>query len=146
MGGIHLKSTKASKGEKMRLQQAQEVRELLKNKFPGRKIILCGDLNGECPERKTVDYEPKAYPWLVAKEGGNLKSAYKESLGKEPLFTSWKLRKGKTDKEFKYTIDFVFTSPEVMALSALKMPSEDNFTPGILLPNEKCGSDHLPLV
>jgi len=96
--------------------------------------------------------------------------------GKEPAFTSWKfridegLRGGNKVKEWKYTIDFIFHSPNLKSTAVLEMPEEkeidlplpNNFRHRdddtefdkarrkargrCLLPNKQCPSDHLPLV
>jgi len=161
VAGIHLKSTKAQKGEKVRLAQAQFVHKKLKEKWPKHEIILCSDLNSEAEscrakevnnEKKfLLDYSPETHPWLVldeAKGGAGYQSVYPEVTGKEPYVTSWKMRKGANkDKIFKYAIDFIMTTKGIKGLSVLMPPDEDQFVDILdtLLPDSRCGSDHLPL-
>jgi len=167
VAGCHLKSTKASPGEVIRLDQCKQIMNILKSEFQGLPVILGADMNAE---HKASSYEAKAYPYMTNDCG--MISAYKNVLGKEPLFTSWKFRldednslnnKGKV-KEWKYTIDFIFHSDSVKSLAALEMPEEreiDKVYGGkmdpdenmfdfarrrCLLPNERCPSDHLPLL
>jgi len=156
--GCHLKSTKAEKGEKMRLDQAKQIMEIAKAEFPNKPMIVGADLNGESKENQTQAHAPQAHPYLL--ESG-LTSAYKDVLGHEPQFTSWKKRVSppKTDDdgifkpskvaEFKYAIDFIFKSTAIKTIRVLAVPNESQFDTDdlkILLPNRKCPSDHLPLV
>jgi len=156
--GCHLKSTKAEKGEKMRLDQAQQIMEIAKTEFPNLPMIMGADLNGESKENQTQAHAPQAHPYLL---DAGLTSAYKDGLGHEPRFTSWKKRVSpqKTDDdgnikpskvaEFKYAIDFIFKSAAIKTIRVLAFPNESQFSKDdlkILLPNRKCPSDHLPLV
>jgi len=172
-GGSHLKSTKKSKGEEIRLFQCKQILTILQQEFPNHPIVLGSDLNSEYKDSK---YKALAYPFLI---DSGLVSSYAHVRGKEPDFTSWKFRidednsvynakqVNKVVNEFKYTIDYIFHSKELKSLAVLEMPEEkeidhfDNFAKvnisdveeqvkvakrRCLLPNERCASDHLSLV
>jgi len=152
--GIHLKSKKKQDGEKTRVEQAKNVWEQLRKKWPNKEIVLTSDLNAEADgyESTCLNYSPECHPWLL-KQG--LQSVYPAVMKKEPSITSWKKRvppnaeeEGKEGEVFKYTIDFIFATKGITPLAVLDVPSEDQFKPilNTLLPAEQCGSDHLPLV
>jgi len=169
LGGCHLKSTKKSKGENIRHDQCKQIDAILKKEFPDLPVILGSDMNAEAYSK---DYKALAYPFII--ESG-LVSSYQSVLGKEPEFTSWKFRidednslfwynkNTKNVKEWKYTIDFIFHSKELEALSVLNIPEEKEIDNAFgesnvsmkdvafarkrcLLPNERCPSDHLPIL
>lgn len=140
IGCVHLKSAKKASGEEVRLDQAKQVLSLYKQNYGDIPQILLADLNGESSENVTRDYEPKAHPFIVESE---FQSAYKQVLGAEPDFTSWKYR---ANDEFRYTIDFIFHTKDITPRAVLSMPSEDQFDPKLLLPSMVLPSDHLPLV
>jgi len=140
IGCVHLKSTKKVSGEEARLDQAKQVVSHFEQKYKDIPRILLADLNGESSENVTRGYEPKAYPFIT---DSGFQSAYKEVLGAEPDFTSWKFR---AKEEFRYTIDFMFHTKDITPKSVLLMPSTDQFDPKLLLPSITMPSDHLPLV
>merc|ERR1711920_849371 len=126
IAGCHLKSTKRVKGEKIRLDQCEQILHILRRHFQDTPVILAADLNAEAESSNYTDYKPLVYPFLNEK----MPSAYKNVRGKEPEFTSWKFRidegfKG-GDKvvEWKYTIDFIFHSPNLKSTAVLEMPEE----------------------
>jgi len=171
--GCHLNAEERSTGEWIRLNQCKQILRILQNQFVDHPIILGADLNSECEYSK---YKALAYPYIV---NNGLVSSYANVRGKEPDFTSWKFHidedmrvykakdVNKVVEEFKYTIDFIFHSKELMSLAVLEMPEEkqidsfENFArfdiedaqekvrrakKRCLLPNDKCASDHLSLV
>jgi len=168
VGGCHLKSTKASKGEMIRLDQCKQILNILNREFEGLPVILGSDMNAEADSSA---YKALAYPFVI--ESG-MTSAYQTVLGKEPEYTSWKFRIDednrlsgndvKNVKEWKYTIDFIFHSEGLKSLAILDIPEEreiDNAYGGLklesedevafarrrcLLPNTQCPSDHLPIL
>jgi mRNA deadenylase 3'-5' endonuclease subunit Ccr4 len=166
VGGCHLKSTKAAKGEKKRLDQSKQIMEILDKEFRGLPVILGSDMNAEATAQK---YDPLAYPYMV-KNG--LSSAYATVLGEEPKYTSWKFRLDEyndmfsDDKvtEWKYTIDFIFHTDDLKTLAVLDVPGEEEIDKAyneprkdteesleyakrrMLLPNELCPSDHLSIL
>jgi len=166
VGGCHLKSTKKSIGEQIRLDQCEQVMRILKQEFSGLPIVIGSDLNAEAT---AADYEALAYPYFV-KSG--MVSAYQNVLKREPPYTSWKFRidegshvsEAKKVKEWKYTIDFIFHSEELKSLNILQVPDEKDIDNAYgekpedgedviafarrrrLLPNERCSSDHLPIL
>jgi len=167
VGGCHLKSTKKSKGENIRLDQCTQIMNILKEEFEDFPIILGADMNAEA---KTSAYEALAYPFVL-KNG--LVSSYETVLKAEPDYTSWKFRIDEDNNlfrgnmnvvEWKYTIDFIFHSEDLQTLAVLDIPQEceiDNAYGDTmhqtedevafarrrcLLPNARCPSDHLPIV
>jgi len=164
IGGCHLKSTKKSKGELIRLDQCEQVMAILHEEYPGVPVIIGSDMNAEA---KTADYEAHAYPYII-KSG--MVSAYQSILGREPNYTSWKFRIDVDNsifantkvKEWKYTIDFIFHSDELKTVKILDVPEEREIDKAYgeepekdaiafarrrcLLPNERCPSDHLPIL
>jgi len=169
IAGCHLKSTKQSIGEIKRLDQSKQIIKMLASEFPNRSVILAADLNAEADCEK---YKSLAYPYL----NEILPSAYKHLKGEEPVFTSWKFRidednrlprLGQEEKtnfvEYKYTVDYIFHSPNLKTTAVLEVPEEKEIDKGYgrlwaneseitkarercLLPNEQCPSDHLPIV
>jgi len=166
VGGCHLKSTKASKGENIRLDQCKQIMDILNKEFGGRPVILGADMNAEAISR---NYDALAYPYIV--ENGMI-SAYASVLRKEPEYTSWKFRLDEyndlfsEDKvtEWKYTIDFIFHTKELETLAVLDVPEEKEIDNAYgdsrkesedsmefarrrcLLPNARCPSDHLSIL
>jgi len=170
LGGCHLKSTKKSKGEQIRLDQCKQVMTILDKEFNGLPAIIGADMNAEA---KTAHYEALAYPFFI---DSGMVSAYQSVLGREPDYTSWKFRideensissdkkKKETVKEWKYTIDFIFHSKELKTLNILNVPEEKEIDDAYgdrnkpdegdiafarrrcLLPNKRCPSDHLPIL
>jgi len=166
VGGCHLKSTKKSKGELIRLDQCRQVMGILNDEFRGLPIVMGSDMNAEA---KASEYEALAYPHLI--ERGMI-SAYASVLKREPPYTSWKFRidedslvsEAKKVKEWKYTIDFIFHSEELKTLNILNVPEEKEIDNAYgdkpaeeedliafarrrcLLPNNRCPSDHLPIL
>jgi endonuclease/exonuclease/phosphatase family metal-dependent hydrolase len=167
--GAHLKSTKKSKGEVMRENQCKQIIAILKKEFPKFPVILAADLNAEA---QCKDYKALAYPFLI--DCGMI-SSYQSVLGKEPEFTSWKFRIDEDNslsnnkdtgnvKEWKYTIDFIFHTKELNSVAVLGMPEKKEIDKAYgqsrydkendvefarrrcLLPNERCPSDHLPIL
>jgi len=166
VGGCHLKSTKKAKGEKKRLDQSKQIANILATEFKGLPVILGSDMNAEATAK---NYEPLAYPYIV---NNGMISAYATVLGKEPEYTSWKFRLDEyndlfsEDKvlEWKYTIDFIFHTDNLKTLSVLDVPEEKEIDKAygeprkesedrmayarrrMLLPNERCPSDHVPIL
>jgi len=140
VGSTHLKSSKKASGETVRLDQAKQLVRLYEQHYGDVPWILLADINGESAENITRDYQPKAYPFII---GSVFQSAYKQVLGAEPDFTSWKVR---AHEVFRYTVDFVFHTKEITPRSVVLMPGNDQFDPDLLLPSMKNPSDHLALV
>jgi len=83
-------------------------------------------------------------------EEGGLESAYNDVLGKEPEYTTWKLRGNAANPskplEKKDTIDFIFFDPKTLCSKAvLEVPSAKDLGKG-LLPNMIFPSDHMSMV
>lgn len=105
------------------------------------------------------DPTQSVYHYLTASDEGRssdvtkpsvYKSIYKDIVGEEPRFTSWKYR---SKGEAKYTIDYIFFSNITSSTSTSMMlephivnglPTEEDIGP-FGLPTERYPSDHLPL-
>jgi len=166
VGGCHLISTTASKGEKIRLDQCKQIMNILNKEFEGLPFILGSDMNAEAINS---NYKTLAYPYVI-KNG--MTSAYESVLGKEPEFTSWKFRIDDDNvlfsedkvREWKYTIDFIFHTENLKTLAVLDIPEEKEIDNAYgnpkkwsedsmafarrrcLLPNARCPSDHLSIL
>ena len=87
---------------------------------------------------ETADCSPEAY--TVAIKMG-MQSAYKEVLGEEPRWTTWK-RRGV--KESKHTIDYILITPKVGVGQVLRPPEDADMAPE-RLPGWRYPSDHVAL-
>jgi len=130
----HLKAKKGFEG--VRLAQAKHLLDIIKE-AKGERTILAGDFNAGLDERV----------YQLVKEEGGLESAYNDVLGKEPEYTTWKLRGNAADpSEKKDTIDFIFFDPKTLCSKAvLEVPSAKDLGEG-LLPNMIFPSDHMSMV
>ena len=133
---------KAKNGwEKLRHLQGAYLANYLEEAVPDKPLILCGDFNAE-------NTEP-VYS-VFSKSALGLNSAYQEAGGKgiEPDYTSWKIRgssDGKTEKESKRTIDYIWYSREKSTLhSVFSLPTPEQIGEN-RLPSHTYPSDHLSL-
>jgi len=99
-------------------------------------VVIMLDMNAAPGE--TADCSPEAYP-VAIKMG--MKSAYKEVLGEEPRWTTWK-RRGV--KESKHTIDYILITPKVGVGQVLRPPEDADMAPE-RLPGWRYPSDHVAL-
>jgi len=95
-----------------------------------------------------IDKTDPAYPPQVRGEFWTprlryaMKSAYKESQGKEPEFTNY-ARTYDSDSAFIGTIDYIFVSPKILVHDVLSLPAKDKVRGGGPLPNAYEPSDHI---
>ena len=118
----HLKSTKTSEGEKIRVQQIEMIINELKDI---ESVVLMGDLNSSPIEHN--GYAPLVYPIVTS-------SGYVDAhpqLG----FSTWKSRKGIISK----------MREDYILVKGLKINSSSVVNTKSLLPNEDIPSDHLPI-
>jgi len=74
-----------------------------------------------------------------------LSSAYRDALGKEPEYTTWKKRVGGTDQ---HTIDYIFYQKHknVFVSKYLNIPSEKEVNHETLIPGWEYPSDHFSIL
>ncbi|OQR80520.1 hypothetical protein THRCLA_12005 [Thraustotheca clavata] len=126
----HLKATKNASGEVLREEQAK----ILCASIGSGPIVVCGDFNA------TPDSHE--YPALAYKAMRNhgFDSAYCID-GKEPEYTTWKVR---SEKESKHTIDYIFYTPSTLqVLGTVNAPVEME---ECALPSLRYPSDHIALI
>ena len=130
---------KAKKGfEELRSVQAKSllkhIEELKRDVDSESAVIICGDFNGVPSE--------KFYELMENNNGKSLQSAYKEAMGEEPSFTTWKIRQNVVTK---HTIDYIWFSHDIFSVvSYLKLPEEGD-VPEYGFPSFKSPSDHVAL-
>jgi len=137
----HLKSTKAREGEELRERQIRLLfSELIKNE-QNLPIILCADLNAN-PIQNRKGYDPLCYNALTNSELG-FRSCYQIALGKEPEYTSWKLRVDGTDK---HVLDYIFINNNKWeVVGYLQIPEAPKEVKS-LIPSWNYPSDHFSLM
>jgi len=140
VGVSHLKASKRVAGERVRANQAMQLLDRVSKK--GLPCIVAIDLNGAPERNPTADYPPEAYP-SVMKHMLGLHSVYKDVLGQEPKYTTWKQRAGRPMA--KHTIDYIFASPTIGVSRVLSLPEEDDIAKEGL-PCWNYPSDHFALM
>ena len=132
----HLKSTKTLDGEKLREKQINLLLKNLIKNDDNLPIILCCDLNAN-PKLNKKGYQPLCYNSLTNSDLG-YESVYELANGKEPDFTTFKLREKGQDK---HTIDYIFINGgKWNVIKTLNIPNEG------LIPNWNYPSDHFSLM
>jgi len=116
---VHLIGPKSGKDEKVRQYQAETTLQYIKDSFPDcQNIIIAGDFNAAKIDMLDTaineNYTPLVIP-LIEKEG--FKSAYEIVFGKEPTYTTWKVRNGRMKR---YAVDFIMLSKGMSAVGALE--------------------------
>jgi len=141
----HLKSTKSQEGEELRERQINLLLgELVKNdkKLP---VIVCTDLNAN-PVVNKKGYEPLCYRSLTNPEGLAYVSIYKQALGDEPEYTTFKKRETGVNK---HTLDYILMKGGKWNVTQyLKIPqviADENTQQG-LVPDWNYPSDHYSIM
>ena len=134
----HLAAPKGGAGERARENQILQLLSRLE-RLALPSIVGC-DLNGTPEQFPGTDYPSLCYAAVQAHPTG-LESAYKQVLGSEPSFTTWK-RRG--IKELKMTIDYIFLGGGIMAERVLLPPAETDVGPE-RFPSWTYPSDHIAL-
>ncbi|XP_076039771.1 nocturnin-like isoform X2 [Oratosquilla oratoria] len=131
----HLKARKGALLSTLRNEQGKDLVEFISQHHGGRPLLVCGDFNAE-------PCEPVYSTMLQSPLG--LQSAYAKLLGgKEPPYTTWKIR---GEGEACHTIDYVFYTPSSFQLQgALDFPSAADIGPN-RVPSLAYPSDHFSLV
>jgi len=140
---VHLIGPKSGKDEKVRKFQAEMTLQYIKDFFPDcRNIIIAGDFNAAKIDMLDTsinkNYKPLVIPQI---EKIGFRSAYETVFGKEPTYTTWKVRNGRMKK---YTVDFIMLSKGMSAVGALDVPIDDD-VPSCGFPNFRYPSDHVAL-
>jgi len=129
----HLKAK--SGHQEHRLAQGKHLVSEMTNFAQGVPYIICGDFNAPPDE--------PVYQYFASHQDPTLVSAYTAGYhSKEPPFTSWKFR---PSKESKYTIDYIWYTPERLAVRGVwKVPTEEDIGK-TALPNFGYPSDHVAI-
>jgi len=135
----HLAAKKNQEGEEIRAYQLGQLLDFLHKK--GLPCLVATDMNASPQPTGASDYPSQAYPSALGHDL-QLRSAYMEALGTEPVWTSWK-RRGEQDA--KYTIDYIMFSKPFEVLEVLLPPIDDVVEPG-RLPGWSYPSDHVSLI
>ena len=134
----HLAAKKNATFEQKRVRQVTQLLDRLQAEdLPC--IVAC-DLNAAPVQNPAADYPAEAYAAALGHPLG-LRSAYREALGKEPAYTTWKCRGTKEDK---HTIDYMFLSGDITVRRVLAPPAEGDVEPS-RLPGWRYPSDHVAL-
>lgn len=134
----HLKAK--TEGKQLRAAQGSHLMaETSAFSAPGQPVVIAGDFNATTEEEVYKYFSnPNAHPGL------KLQSSYRVPAysDEEPPFTSWKFRaKG----EVKYTIDYVWYTPESLCVEGVwGVPEEGDIGEGAL-PCPAYPSDHVAL-
>ena len=132
----HLKAKAGN--EALRLAQGQYllgvVQEFLANKPEKVPVVICGDFNAEPSEPVYKHFEDES--------GFTLRSASVSAFGREPVFTTWKVRPG---MEVKHTIDYVWHTADLAVPGFVSFPEECHVSEG-RYPCLEYPSDHLSLI
>ncbi|VEL29714.1 unnamed protein product [Protopolystoma xenopodis] len=111
-------------------------------------VFIVGDFNAETYEEViniVSSWSPHCYG-----TGQKLVSAYKRTNGgKEPEFTTWKIRKGPRSGDYneaKHTIDYIwYLSPRAKLKGVFSIPSSETIGHQAL-PSSSFPSDHMSLI
>lgn len=107
-------------------------------------IILAADLNAN-PIVNKKGYEPLCYNAITSNTGLGFRSCYQIVLGKEPEYTTWKLRVDGTDK---HVLDYIFINSDEWKVGGyLDIPTIPNDAEiKALIPSWDYPSDHFSLM
>ncbi|CAG0898079.1 unnamed protein product [Cyprideis torosa] len=136
VAATHLKARDGALLSAIRKEEGVDLMKFLKTLANGRPVIICGDFNA-------VPTEPVISAILQDKTMA-LDSAYRHlcSEGKEPPFTTWKIRE---DGESCKTLDYIFYSKQNLEVRRiLNIPTEETIG-NCRLPSLRYPSDHLSL-
>lgn len=128
----HLKAPKTAEAEQARQDQMGQLLDRLPTDVP---CIVGLDMNATPEQGPTTPYPSLAYAVAIGHEQ-RLHSAYAELLGREPAYTTWKIRaaseaRGTPAGEVSHTIDYLLCSEAIR-------------TRRVLLPPEQLDADRLP--
>lgn len=134
IGVVHLKAKRPF--HKRRLAQTKSalaIFEGISTKHPNVPIIWGGDFNGEDNEN---------FHKSILESNLSLKSSYETVLGKEPDFTTWKIR---PSYEERHTIDYIWFSEGKINAQDVLQPMTDDLVPESRYPSLDHPSDHILL-
>jgi endonuclease/exonuclease/phosphatase family metal-dependent hydrolase len=135
----HLASKKSSWGERKRMNQLKQLLSHLEAQDT--PCVIAGDLNAAPRHSLAAPYEPQTYD-MAMKHPLRLQSAYREVLGHEPEWTTWK-RRG--EKEAFHTIDYILAS-EAIKVNSVLLPPPTTSVHQSRLPGWQYPSDHVALM
>ena len=135
----HLKARSGALLSTLRNEQGKDILDWLETIRADRPVILSGDFNAEPSE--------PVYKTVTENEKTPLQSAYTIRMEGEKEknnldYTTWKIRE---TGEQKHILDYIFHSPQLMTVSTLDMPTEEQIGED-RLPSRQFASDHLSLV
>ena len=134
IGVVHLKAKRPF--HKRRLAQTKSalaIFEGISTKHSNVPIIWGGDFNGEDNEN---------FYKSILESNLSLKSSYETVLGKEPDFTTWKIR---PSYEERHTIDYIWFSEGKINAQDVLQPMTDDLVPESRYPSLDHPSDHILL-
>lgn len=133
MATTHLKARPGALMSSIRKEQGRALMEYVASRSQDYPVVICGDFNAEPTEPV---YE------MVSNCGLNLSSAYAHD-GKEPLYTTWKIRE---EGEQCQTLDYIFYTKDKFQVDAVLDFPNGREIGETRLPSLSYPSDHLSLV
>uniref|UniRef100_A0A7S2DPB0 Nocturnin n=1 Tax=Octactis speculum TaxID=3111310 RepID=A0A7S2DPB0_9STRA len=131
--------------EQIRAKQASQLLDWVQKTAQGRPCVIAVDMNAAPTRGQGHDYPPEAYSTAIGHPLG-LRSAYADVLGKEPAYTSWKIRSAQGKSvEVKYTVDYIFITNCIATDAVLAAPADGCVEPR-RLPSFSYPSDHIALM
>ena len=134
MSVVHLKAKKNFYERRYaQTKSSLESFQSVLKKHPNVPIVWGGDFNGE---------DNESFYKLILDSVLGLQSSYKSVLGKEPDFTTWKIR---PNYEEKHTIDYIWFSTGKIDAKDVLLPMSDDLVPESCYPSLDHPSDHILL-
>jgi len=119
--------------EERRARQAAELLEIVGEVAAERPVVLAGDFN-DIPDSPACE--------LIRSHRLGLRSAYLDALGREPDWTTWKIRAA--EGEVRRTIDYIWYRG--LELKGVLSIPPDAQVESVRLPSWQYPSDHLSLM
>ena len=134
VGNVHQKAKRPFHERRWaQTKSALKVFEKILAKYNDIPVVWAGDFNGETTEMFHKE---------ISDSSIGFKSSYEEILGKEPEFTTWKIR---PTYEERHTIDYIWYTKEKLNVSDILLPMEDADVPKTRYPSLDHPSDHIAL-
>lgn len=134
IGVVHLKAKRPFHERRLaQTKSALTIFEEILTKHPNVPIIWAGDFNGE---------DNESFYKLILESNLSLRSSYEAVLGKEPDFTTWKIR---PSCEERHTIDYIWFSAGKINAQDVLLPMTDDLVPKSRYPSLDHPSDHILL-
>jgi len=131
---VHLKAKRPfAERRYFQTKSALNVLRSVLEKHPQKPLVWAGDFNGETTEPFHKEIADSSFGFV---------SSYADILGKEPGFTTWKIR---PSYEEKHTIDYIWFTGQNLKVENVLLPMTDEQVPEGRYPSYDHPSDHIAL-